>query len=171
MRPEEYEHWELKYLEGVYKEMKDHDENIQSARRQELQKFLTFMNNTPEVKPLQKRRTSKAKASRAPVVNLSNVLAQYKTERIGTEQDLIKCIDKVNLDKPILFREKKSVLWKDTHQDDGADECGADQAHLEDALRRGKQLRHETNKKQKDAYQMLLTFLKERNTKPVKEEK
>ena len=34
-------------------------------------------------------------------------------EIIGTEDELIKCIEKVNLDKSILFREKKDVLWKD----------------------------------------------------------
>lgn len=74
------------------------------------------MENTPEVRPVQqKKKMPRSRGSHAPVVSLSNVLKQYKTERIGTEKDLIKCIDKVNLDKPILFREKKSVLWKDTH--------------------------------------------------------
>lgn len=41
-----------------------------------------------------------------PVAKLSKALQQYKTERIGTEDALIKCIKKVNLDKAILFKEK-----------------------------------------------------------------
>lgn len=49
-----------------------------------------------------------------PVAKLSHALQQYKSERIGTEDDLIKCIQKVNLDKAILFREKQGVLWKNT---------------------------------------------------------
>ena len=79
-----------------------------------------------------------------PVAKLSNSLLQYKTERIGTEDQLIKCIEKVNLDKSILFREKKDVLWKDTDNQN--------QTNLEDGLRKGKQYRHEINKKQKEAY-------------------
>ncbi len=71
------------------------------------------------------------------MAKLSNSLDQYKTERIGTEDELIKCIEKVNLDKSILFREKKDVLWKDADNQD--------QTNLEDGLRRGKQLRHEKN--------------------------
>jgi hypothetical protein len=43
----------------------------------------------------------------------------------------------VNLDKSILFREKKDVLWKDADNQD--------QTNLEDGLRRGKQQRHEKN--------------------------
>lgn len=41
-----------------------------------------------------------------PVSNLSKALNQYKTERIDTENQLIKTIKKVNLDKTILFKEK-----------------------------------------------------------------
>ena len=55
----------------------------------------------------------KSKHLKNPVAKLSNALLQYKTERIGTEDELIKCIEKVNLDKSILLREKKDVLWKD----------------------------------------------------------
>jgi len=98
-----------------------------------------------------------------PVAKLSKALQQYKSERIGTEEDLIKCIQKVNLDKAILFREKQSVLWKDA-----ADQR---QTSLEEALRKEKQMRHELNRKQKDAYELVLQFMKERNTKPVQEEK
>ena len=105
----------------------------------------------------------KQRASMNPVAKLSNSLLQYKTERIGTEDQLIKCIEKVNLDKSILFREKKDVLWKDTDNQD--------QTNLEDGLRRGKQNRHETNKRQKEAYTQILLFLKQRGTKPVQEEK
>ena len=76
---------------------------------------------------------------------LSKALNHYKTERIGTEDDLIKCIKKVNLDKPILFREKKSVLWKESTGN--KDEDNLNQANLEEALRKGKQVRHEENTK------------------------
>lgn len=100
---------------------------------------------------------------RNPVAKLSQALQQYKSERIGTEDDLIKCIQKVNLDKAILFREKRGVLWKDA--DDQR------QTSLEEALRKEKQMRLELNKKQKDAYELVLQFMKERNTKPVQEEK
>ena len=50
----------------------------------------------------------------------------------------------MNLDKSILFREKKDVHWKDTDNQN--------QTNLEDGLRKGKQNRHEINKKQKEAY-------------------
>ena len=46
-----------------------------------------------------------------PVEVLSQALNHYKTERIKTETDLKNTIDKVNLDKAILFREKQKVLW------------------------------------------------------------
>ena len=67
---------------------------------------------------------------RNPVAKLSQALQQYKSERIGTEDDLIQCIQKVNLDKAILFREKRGVLWKDA--DDQR------QTSLEEALRKEK---------------------------------
>ena len=41
-----------------------------------------------------------------PVTKLSDALTNYKKERIKTENDLKNTIDKVNLDKQILFREK-----------------------------------------------------------------
>lgn len=46
-----------------------------------------------------------------PVSKLSAALNNYKTERIKTETDLKNTIDKVNLDKSILFREKQKTLW------------------------------------------------------------
>lgn len=65
-----------------------------------------------------------------PVMQLSKALKQYKSERFGTEDDLIKCIEKVNLDKSILFREKQSVLWRE--------EENQNQTSLEESLRKGK---------------------------------
>lgn len=47
-----------------------------------------------------------------PVLKLAQTLKKYKEERIGVEADLIKTIDKVNLDRSILLKEKQSVLWK-----------------------------------------------------------
>ena len=78
-------------------------------------------------------------------------------------EGICKICAKVNLDKSILFREKQSVLWRDIDNQN--------QTNLEDALRKGKNLRHDLNKKQKEAYEFLLQFIKERNSKPVKEEK
>ena len=106
---------------------------------------------------------------RNPVAKLSKALQQYKTERIGTEDALIKCIKKVNLDKAILFKEKQGVLWGDFN--DNSKEKALDQTMLEMELRREKQLRHDLNVRQKEAYFKLLEFMKERGTKPVQEEK
>ena len=100
-----------------------------------------------------------------PVAKLSNALQQYKTERIGTEDALIKCIKKVNLDKAILFKEKQGVLWGDFNDD--TKEKALDQTMLEMELRREKQCRHDLNVRQKEAYFKLLEFMKERGTKPV----
>lgn len=55
----------------------------------------------------------KKQKQKNPVSKLSEALKQYKTERIQTENDLIKRIKKVNLDKSILFREKQNTLWRD----------------------------------------------------------
>lgn len=46
-----------------------------------------------------------------PVVKVSKALHQYKTERKRAEEDLIRTINKVNLDKMILSKEKQKILW------------------------------------------------------------
>lgn len=50
--------------------------------------------------------SSKSKRNTQPVSKLSVALQQYKTDRIESEDSLINCIRKVNLDKSILFKEK-----------------------------------------------------------------
>lgn len=85
----------------------------------------------------------KSRKGRNPVAKLSKALQQYKSERIGTEDALIKCITKVNLDKAILFKEKQGVLWGDFNDD--AKEKALDQTMLEMELRREKQSRHDLN--------------------------
>ena len=40
----DYMMYELKYLEGVYRQMKHADESIQDGRRNELMRFLSYMN-------------------------------------------------------------------------------------------------------------------------------
>ena len=143
------------------------EEDVRNTRRikqefENIQRMLDGDESFLNVKPsTNKRRQGVARKN--PVGKLSHALQQYKSERIGTEDDLIKCIQKVNLDKAILFREKQGVLWKDA--DDQR------QTSLEEALRKEKQMRHDLNKKQKDAYDLVLQFMKERNTKPVQEEK
>lgn len=140
-------------------ELREEEQRIQ----QELENIQRLLDHGEpmHVKATSKRRQGTTR--RNPVVKLSEALQRYKSERVGTEDELIKCIQKVNLDKAILFREKQGVLWKDA--DDQR------QTSLEEALRKEKQMRHELNKKQKDAYDLVLQFMKERNTKPVQEEK
>lgn len=62
-----------------------------------------------EPKP-QKKRKKRLRVD--PVIKLSDALKLYKEERKGVESDLVKTMEKVNLDKAILFKEKKQVLWK-----------------------------------------------------------
>jgi hypothetical protein len=47
------------------------------------------------------------------VRHLSRTLEHYKNERIDSEHQLVKKLEKVNLDKSILFREKRGTLWKE----------------------------------------------------------
>ena len=46
-----------------------------------------------------------------PMGKLTKALEDYKNERISSQDNLIKSIDKVNLDKSILLKEKQQVLW------------------------------------------------------------
>jgi hypothetical protein len=59
-----------------------------------------------EIKTLDTKKKKKVSKVQNPVAKLSAALNHYKTERIKTESDLKNTIDKVNLDKSILFREK-----------------------------------------------------------------
>ena len=79
------------------------------------------------------------------------------------ENELVRRISKVNYDKNILFREKQVTLWRN-----GAD---TSQEMLEFALKKEKQDRFEFNLRQKMAYKQALQFIKNRDTKPMQEEK
>ena len=77
---------------------------------QEFENLNVLLESDYQVREKEKK---KAKNVKNPVSKLSSALLQYKKERIGTENELIQCIEKVNLDKSIFLREKKNVLWKD----------------------------------------------------------
>jgi len=96
-------------------------------------------------------------------LNISDTLKQYKTERIGTEDQLIKKIAKVNLDRTILFREKQNVLWQERSK--------LSQNLFEEELIKQKQDRYDINTSQKDAYNQMLMFIKARKAHPMEAEK
>ena len=70
-------------------------------------------------------------------------------------------IDKVNLDKQILFREKQKILWQNTTAKKTA------QSFMDGSLRKQKEDRYQYNQKQKEAYKKMLAFLETRETKPM----
>lgn len=70
-----------------------------------------------EIKTGDSKKKKKSNKIKNPVSKLSTALNHYKTERIKTETDLKNTIDKVNLDKSILFREKQKVLWGNTTEE------------------------------------------------------
>ena len=102
-------------------------ELTQRSREQEFSKLSNLLHTEYELKPqpIKKRRQSKN-----PCTKLSNALQHYKKERVGTEDQLIKRIQKVNLDKRILFREKQGILWQENGH--------TAQSEMEDALRKEK---------------------------------
>ena len=89
------------------------DHKIKDKRNSEFAKFEAVLDNEQLIESKEKKAAGN-KGKNSAVDSLSKALEHYKNERIGTEDELIKCIKKVNLDKPILFREKKSVLWKES---------------------------------------------------------
>jgi hypothetical protein len=89
---------------GIYAEINN------NYRKQEFEKLQQYIQPGYE---LQTKASTKKRSIHNPVLNISDTLKQSKTERIGTEDQLIKKIAKVNLDRTILFREKQNVLWQE----------------------------------------------------------
>lgn len=112
----------------------------------------------PEPDTLKLRKRRRAINS---VVKMSNALAQYKQERNDTEEELIKTLNKVNLDKMILCSEKQKILWNHLENK---------QVHLQNQMKKTRAQRFLLNQRQKKAYQQLLQWMKERATEPVQEE-
>ena len=73
-------------------------------------------------------------------------------------------MEKVKLDKTILFREKLETIWKDSLYITDSDALKYD-------LIKQKAKRRELHQKQVESYNTLLTFIKERGALPVAEEK
>lgn len=73
-------------------------------------------------------------------------------------------MEKVKLDKTILFREKLETIWKDQLYITDSDALKYD-------LIKQKAKRRELHQKQVESYKTLLTFIKERGALPVAEEK
>ena len=59
----------------------------------------------------------KRRPTNNPVVKVSNALNQYKSQRKRTEDDLVHTIQKVNLDKMILLKEKQKIIWDENEQE------------------------------------------------------
>jgi muramidase (phage lysozyme) len=79
------------------------------------------------------------------VNRLARTLRRYKEKRIKSEDELVKIMEKVKLDKTILIKEKIDSIW-------GSME-GSDYKEVKHEIDKCKQRRLETVTKQKEAYQ------------------
>ena len=90
--------------------------------------------------------------------------------KIGTVQNqqsvgLKRTLQKVSLDQKILLKEKLEAIWKDqSYQKTGPYDIKSD-------LRDKKQERHVMNALQREGYQQMLLYIKERDGHPLAEEK
>ena len=89
-----------------------------------------------------------------PVNRLTRTLRKYKEKRISSENELVKIMQKVRLDKTILIKEKIDSIW-------GSME-GSNYKQVKHEIDKCKHRRQETVTRQKEAYQKLLSFLKDR---------
>jgi hypothetical protein len=89
-----------------------------------------------------------------PVTRLSRTLKKYKDKRMKSENELLKIMEKVKLDKTILLKEKIDSIWRNMD--------ASNFKEVKHVIDMCKQKRHETNARQKEAYYQLLRFLKER---------
>lgn len=92
------------------REIRDTDIKNADKRNFELKKLSQILTKEIDIKM---KKTKKTRKGSNPMKKLSKVLDKYKTQRVGTEDQLIQTIKKVNLDKNIMFREKSGVLWRD----------------------------------------------------------
>ena len=89
-----------------------------------------------------------------PVNKLARTLRRYKEKRIKSEEALVKIMEKVKLDKTILIKEKIDSIWsKDDYNNS---------KEVQHEIEKCKQKRHDINTKQKEAYNQLLYFIKDR---------
>ena len=63
-----------------------------------------------------KKVCSKRKKKRDPSTQMSKVVSGYHTAKQQNEVLLEKMLQKVNIDKSIILREKISLIWKDSVQ-------------------------------------------------------
>jgi hypothetical protein len=90
-----------------------------------------------------------------PVNKLARTLRKYKESRLKSEDELLKIMEKVKLDKGILLKEKIESIW-------GRGNEVADFKQVKHEIDLCKHRRHEHNTRQREAYVNLLMFLKER---------
>ncbi len=69
-----------------------------------------------------------------PIGKLTKALEDYRKERISSQDKLIKQINKMNLDKQILLKEKQQVLWRLS--------SNQSKYHFEDKIRQEKSNRY-----------------------------
>eukprot|EP00347_Sterkiella_histriomuscorum_P011921 403370583 len=136
------------------------DEKQQKIRA-EFEKFSRILDSGKMI-PMKKFR--KRRQTTDPINKLSRTLQRYKNQREQSEEQLIRTIEKVKLDKTILFREKIETIWKDQLYITDSDALKYD-------LLKQKTKRKDQYLKQVDSYNILLKFLKERASLPVAEEK
>jgi hypothetical protein len=91
-----------------------------------------------------------------PVNLLAKTLKRYKEKRLRSEEELVKIMEKVKLDKAILLKEKIESIWG------GLGNSKEDFKQVKHEIDMCKHRRHELNTRQREAYVQLLIFLKER---------
>lgn len=129
------------------------------ARQESELKQVKRMLDSPQVEEV---KLKKQRPTKNPVFRVSNALNQYKTQRKKAEDNLVKTIQKVNLDKMILLKEQQRVIWNAEDQ-----ESNLVQANI----KKQRAQRFLLNQKQRRAYMQVLQFLKARGTAPMQEEK
>ena len=90
-----------------------------------------------------------------PVNRLARTLRRYKEKRLKSEDELVKVMEKVKLDKGILLKEKIDSIW-------GSMGDKSNFKEVKHEIDMCKQRRHELNTRQREAYLELLRHLKNR---------
>lgn len=85
---------------------------------------------------------------------------------MNAEEQLELTLQKLKLDKEILFKEKQQVFWQNK-------ESARDQklSRLHSEIDLNKKKRYEQIERQKDAYIKMMLFIKQRGSNPLAEEK
>ena len=132
------------------KALRESDQRIASNRASEFKQFQELLDKKDFGST--KKKAKKKKHIANQMKGLTQALEKYKKERNGSENSLIQAIEKVNLDKNIMLREKSKVLFQSQERQN--------QAFLEDRIRLEKKERFEINKKQRVAYTNMLLYIK-----------